>query len=109
MHEVDQACSIDRAAVSRAAVTGLLVIIVVSCTQEPSANGIDRALAQTIREIEAGRATTPLVEQPIPGSEATATFLVKGTGDEVPRIVSDVTGWGVRPDDVRPSTSPLGP
>ena len=99
MHEVDQACSIDRAAVSRAVVTGLLVIIVVSCTPDPSANGIDRALAQTIREIEAGRATTPLVEQPIPGSEATVTFLVKGTGDEVPRIVSDVTGWGVRPDD----------
>jgi len=52
-----------------------------------------------IAEIEAGRATTPLIVQPAPGSDAIVTFLVKSTEGQVPRIVSDVTGWGESPDD----------
>ena len=29
-----------------------------------------------------------------PSADATVTFLVKGSDGQVPRIVSDVTGWG---------------
>ena len=67
--------------------------IAVSCARDP-----DRSLEIAVAEIEAGRRTTPLVVQPSPGSEATVTFLVQSTG-QVPRIVSDVTGWGESPDD----------
>jgi len=59
----------------------------------------DRSLESAIAEIEAGRATTPLVVQPAAGSDATVTFLVKRAEGPVPRIVSDVTGWGESPDD----------
>ena len=52
-----------------------------------------------ISEIEAGHATTPLIEQSAPGAEASVTFLVKSPGGPAPRIVSDVTGWGESPDD----------
>jgi enterochelin esterase-like enzyme len=70
-----------------------------SCGRGPgTSGGADRALAAAIAEIEAGRRTTPLIDQP-PGEDATVTFLVKSTQGEVPRIVSDVTGWGERTDD----------
>ena len=57
------------------------------------------AIEDAIEEIEAGRATTPVVVQPTPGSEATVTFLVRSADSQTPRIVSDVTGWGESPDD----------
>ncbi len=69
----------------------------VSCARGPEAG--DRALETTIAGIEAGRATTPLVAQPSPGSDATVTFLVQSSDGPAPRIVSDVTGWGESPDD----------
>ena len=84
--------------------TALAVIVAVcigalcACNQE-GPGGIDQSLDHAIAEIEAGRATTPLVAQPVPGSEATVNFLVKSDDGEVPRIVSDVTGWGEAPDD----------
>jgi enterochelin esterase-like enzyme len=56
-------------------------------------------LESAIAEIEAGRASTPLIVQPAPGGNATATFLVKSVDGRVPRIVSNVTGWGESPDD----------
>jgi len=74
--------------------------IAVSCSRGPDASGgADQALEAAIAEIEAGRATTPLVAQPARGSDATVTFLVQSIAGEVPRIVSDVTGWGESPDD----------
>ena len=72
----------------------------VSCARGPGpADAVDQSLESSIVEIEAGRATTPLIVQPAPGSDTTVTFLVKSTDDLVPRIVSDVTGWGESPDD----------
>jgi enterochelin esterase-like enzyme len=72
----------------------------VSCGCGPdAADAVDRSLENSIVEIEAGRVTTPLVVQPSPNSYATVTFLVKNTEGQVPRIVSDVTGWGESPDD----------
>jgi len=72
----------------------------VSCARGPEPPGAaDRSLESVIAEIEAGRETTPLIAQPAPGSDASVTFLVKSTDGKVPRIVSDVTGWGESPDD----------
>jgi enterochelin esterase family protein len=72
----------------------------VSCVREPDSwSGVDPALKAAIAQIEAGRLTTPLVEQTAPGAEATVTFLVESPDGQVPRIVSDVTGWGESPDD----------
>ena len=71
--------------------------VAVSCARGPDA--ADRVLETTIAEIEAGRATTPVVAQPSPGSDATVTFLVQSADGRAPRIVSDVTGWGESPDD----------
>ena len=74
--------------------------VALSCARGPGPPGAaDRSLESAIVEIEAGRATTPLIVQPTPGSDATVTFLVKSTEGPVPRIVSDVTGWGESPDD----------
>ena len=56
------------------------------------------ALEAAIAEIEAGRTTTPLVGEPTAGDDATVTFLAKRTGRKVPRVVSDVTGWGEHAD-----------
>lgn len=86
-------------ALLRVVVTGLVIGTVASCGRDVPLHGVDQTLMRTIGEIEAGRATTPHIEQPTPGAEAVVTFLVNETGGEVPRIVSDVTGWGVRPDD----------
>jgi enterochelin esterase-like enzyme len=77
-----------------------VLTVVASCAPGPNREGsVDRSLERAIAEIEAGRATTPLIEQVAPGSDASVTFLVKSAGDQVPRIVSDVTGWGESPDD----------
>jgi enterochelin esterase-like enzyme len=57
-------------------------------------NGGLRALQAAIAEVEAGRRTTPLIGNPSPGGDVTVTFLAKSAGGLVPRVVSDVTGWG---------------
>ncbi len=51
-------------------------------------------LETAIAEVEAGRRTTPLVGEPGANGEHRVTFLAKSHGGEVPRVVSDVTGWG---------------
>jgi enterochelin esterase-like enzyme len=56
-------------------------------------------LKAAIADIEAGRRTTPLIGPPDSDGRATVTFLARRGGGPVPRIVSDVTGWGERPDD----------
>lgn len=77
-----------------------VVCIAVSCARDKERpGGKERSLDHAIAEIEAGRATTPLVEQDAPGADASVTFLVKSDDGEVPRIVSDATGWGETPDD----------
>ena len=58
----------------------------------------DTALTSAIAEIEAGRRTTPLIGEPTAGGGATVTFLAQRRGRHVPRIVSDVTGWGEHTD-----------
>jgi enterochelin esterase-like enzyme len=84
----------------RALVLFAVCSVALSCSNDADTPGrADRALDTAIAAIEAGRGTTPLVAQPAPGSEATITFLVQSTDGQVPRIVSDVTGWGESPDD----------
>jgi enterochelin esterase-like enzyme len=51
-----------------------------------------------IAEVEAGRRATPLIGEPTASGERTVTFLARRDDSLTPRIVSDVTGWGERPD-----------
>lgn len=51
-------------------------------------------LEAAVAAVEAGRTTTPLVDQPAEAGNATVTFLARASGGRAPRIVSDVTGWG---------------
>jgi enterochelin esterase-like enzyme len=55
-------------------------------------------LNAAIADVEAGRTTTPLVGRPDASGDVTVTFLVKDGSGRVPRIVSDVTGWGEQAD-----------
>ncbi len=56
------------------------------------------SLQDAVRKIEAGTRTSPIVgDQPRRGLP-TLTFLAKADAKNVPRIVSDVTGWGERAD-----------
>lgn len=55
-------------------------------------------LERAVVEIEAGRTTTPLVRPAESGGEFDVTFLAKRIGRRVPRIVSDLTGWGEHVD-----------
>lgn len=58
------------------------------------ADGGTGALQAAIVDVEAGRSTTPLIGEPTAGGDVTVTFLAKRVGGQVPRVVSDVTGWG---------------
>jgi enterochelin esterase family protein len=76
------------------------VCVTASCARSPQLPaGLERDVEAAIAQIEAGRETTPLIVQPAPGLDASVTFLVRSSGGQVPRIVSDVTGWGESPDD----------
>lgn len=56
------------------------------------------SLMTAIQAVEAGTRTSPLIgDQPRRGMP-TVTFLAKADGKDVPRIISDVTGWGERAD-----------
>jgi enterochelin esterase-like enzyme len=66
--------------------------LVVSGRQEPDDDL--RALQAAIADVEAGRKTTPLIGEPTAGGDVTVTFLARSPGGQVPRVVSDVTGWG---------------
>lgn len=79
--------------------TWLLVLGVcaVGCRDEPPRGDVapdDMTLGAAIADIEAGRTTTPLIAASAGDADATVTFLAKRDGARVPRIVSDVTGWG---------------
>jgi enterochelin esterase-like enzyme len=60
----------------------------------PNPDGSLRALEAAIADVEAGRRTTPLIGEPMAGGDVTVTFLARRVGGQVPRVVSDVTGWG---------------
>ncbi|MFZ5789027.1 MAG: alpha/beta hydrolase [Acidobacteriota bacterium] len=83
------------------AVTGAVLLVVASSCSRASREAVadGGGLARAIAEVEAGRKSTPLVSQPVEGGEVTVTFLVESPGGRVPRIVSDVTGWGERVAD----------
>jgi enterochelin esterase-like enzyme len=68
-------------------------------------SGPGAGLAAAIAEVEARRATTPLVGEPNDDGSVPVTFLARSAGAEVPRIVSDVTGWG---ENVADGTFDLG-
>jgi len=83
-------------------IAGLVVAVglAASCEQTAREPGAAAAgLAAAIAEVEAGRKTTPLIVQPAGGGDALVTFLVESPDGRVPRIVSDVTGWGERTAD----------
>jgi enterochelin esterase-like enzyme len=52
------------------------------------------ALLAAIADVEAGRQQTPLIGSTATGGDTTVTFLARRDHDRMPRIVSDVTGWG---------------
>jgi enterochelin esterase-like enzyme len=81
--------------------TSLLAVLVAACLVPGGAIGQSKVarLQAVIAEIEAGRRTTPVVGEPTAGGGLTVTFLARRGAGPVPRIVSDVTGWGERPDD----------
>ena len=61
--------------------------------------GAPRAsLEALVAEVEAGRRPTPLIGEPTADGETVVTFLAQRVGGRVPRIVSDVTGWGEHVD-----------
>ncbi len=65
---------------------------------KPDRSAAGLSIAEVVREIDAGRMTSPIVgEQPRRGLP-TLTFVAKASGAVAPRIVSDVTSWGERPD-----------
>jgi enterochelin esterase-like enzyme len=68
----------------------------VSAQKAPPAATAARAAVPeaAIADIEAGRRTTPLVEEPTARGNAVVTFLARRADGRLPRIVSDVTGWG---------------
>ncbi len=66
--------------------------LIVGGREEP--DGYLPALHAAIADVEAGRRTTPLVSEPAAGGDVTVTFLARSPDGPVPRVVSDVTGWG---------------
>lgn len=82
-------------AVAATAVASVFIANIASCSRTPrAAIEEEGVLATGIAEVEAGRRTTPLIVQPAAGGDARVTFLVESPDGRVPRIVSDVTGWG---------------
>lgn len=61
-------------------------------------DGASRDLTAIVADVEAGRRTTPVVGAVLPGGDVPVTFLARRSRGRAPRIVSDVTGWGERPD-----------
>lgn len=77
----------------RASVAALVMLFAL-CRAATAIEPIERAVV----EIEAGRTTTPLVRPTESSGEFEVTFLAKRIGRRVPRIVSDLTGWGEHGD-----------
>jgi enterochelin esterase-like enzyme len=67
--------------------------------RDPASPALATAALQTaVIELEAGRGTTPLLAEAGPEGDITVTFFAKRDGSRVPRVVSDITGWGERLD-----------
>lgn len=64
----------------------------------PASSAHDAALLERIRQVDAGTIATPIVGAPSDDGSVRLTFLAKREGASVPRVVSDVTGWGERAD-----------
>lgn len=80
-----------------AALVVACVAAVLACAQAPE--GPRRSpLERAIAEVESGRQTTPIVGEPTATGDLPVTFLARRVGGRVPRIVSDVTGWGESAD-----------
>ena len=60
----------------------------------PASGGAVSVLEAAIAEIQTGKRSTPLIGAPTAQGDVTVTFLARSPGGQVPRIVSDVTGWG---------------
>lgn len=61
-------------------------------------DGATAALESAIADVAAGRRSTPLIGEPTAHDDRIVTFLAQESGGQVPRIVSDVTGWGEHAD-----------
>lgn len=83
----------------RLCVCALLVLTSACARGSHEAGAGDRSLVAAIAEVEAGRRTTPLISEADDGGDVKVTFLAKSIDGQVPRIVSDATGWGESPDD----------
>jgi enterochelin esterase-like enzyme len=81
--------------IAAAGAWGVLALIV---RGGPNPDGSLRTLEAAIAEVEAGRRTTPLISEPSAGGDVPVTFLARRVGGQVPRVVSDVTGWGEQID-----------
>jgi enterochelin esterase-like enzyme len=83
--------------VTFALVLGATLLAAATSSQNAPAAAVS-ALVSVIADVEAGRRGTPIVGQPTPDGNTIVTFLARRAGGRVPRIVSDVTGWGERGD-----------
>lgn len=83
--------------VTFALVLSATLLAAASSSQEAPAAGT-RDLASAVADVEVRRRGTPIVGEPMPDGHTTVTFLARRDGGRVPRIVSDVTGWGERED-----------
>jgi enterochelin esterase-like enzyme len=76
----------------------ITTILVLALGVYASPDASTTELIRVIAEIEAGRTTTPLVGGARDGDRVDVTFLARRAANRVPRIISDVTGWGERID-----------
>lgn len=86
----------------RALGAAALAVSLAACGAPPEqrdlAPGGAVSLAAAIADVEAGRRATPLIGAPAASGDATVTFLARRIDGRVPRVVSDVTGWGEHVD-----------
>ena len=75
-------------------IAGIVALSVVVGHRQPEPVGRAAILGSVIAEVEAGRSSTPILGDQTDGGNRVVTFLARRDGDRVPRIVSDVTGWG---------------
>jgi enterochelin esterase family protein len=87
------------------ALTGLLVaagawvLRPLARQTRPAPGGPVGVLEAAIADIQTGKRSTPLISAPTAQGDVTVTFLARTLGGQVPRIVSDVTGWGENADN----------
>jgi enterochelin esterase-like enzyme len=77
-----------------AAVVAGVAALVTVVNRPPQTGRSLTSLAASVAAVERGSATTPLISAPGPDGRVTVTFLAKRSAGAVPRVVSDITGWG---------------